>query len=52
MSAMLTQNGKSEQSQRSKSDISETTIDNRTTYTQIAYLGKIITASLKIHAAE
>ncbi len=31
---------------KSKSDISETTIDNRTTYTQIAYLGKVITASL------
>ncbi len=29
-----------------KTDISETTIDNRTTYTQIAYLGRLITASL------
>ena len=29
-----------------RSDISETTIDNRTTYTQIAYLGRVITASL------
>jgi PelA/Pel-15E family pectate lyase len=27
-------------------DISETTIDNRTSYTQVAFLGKIITASL------
>lgn len=30
----------------SKADISETTIDNRTTYPQIAYLAKVITASL------
>ena len=29
-----------------RSDIGETTIDNRTTYPQVAYLGKIITASL------
>lgn len=29
-----------------KADISETTIDNRTTYTQVAYLGRVITASL------
>ena len=29
-----------------RSDISETTIDNRTTYTQAAYLGRVITASL------
>jgi len=29
-----------------RSDIKETTIDNRTTYPQIAYLGRIITASL------
>ncbi len=28
-----------------KADISETTIDNRTTYTQVAYLGRVITAS-------
>lgn len=28
------------------SDVSETTIDNRTTYPQVAYLGKVITASL------
>ncbi len=30
----------------SKDDISETTIDNKATYTQIRYLGKLITASL------
>jgi PelA/Pel-15E family pectate lyase len=30
-----------------KSDISETTIDNRTTYTQLQYLAKLITGSLK-----
>jgi PelA/Pel-15E family pectate lyase len=29
-----------------KSDISETTIDNRTSYPQVGYLGKIITASM------
>lgn len=29
-----------------RDDISETTIDNRTTYTQAAYLAKVITASL------
>jgi PelA/Pel-15E family pectate lyase len=45
MSAMLTQKEK-ETIAAKKSDTSETTIDNRTTYTQIAYLGKIITASL------
>lgn len=31
----------------SKSDISETTIDNRTTYTQLQYLAKLITGSLQ-----
>lgn len=30
-----------------KSDISETTIDNRTTYTQLQYLAKLISGSLK-----
>jgi PelA/Pel-15E family pectate lyase len=30
-----------------KSDISETTIDNSTTYTQLAYLAKVITGSLQ-----
>ena len=29
-----------------KSDVSETTIDNRTTYPQVAYLGRLITASM------
>ena len=45
MTAMLTQREK-EQLAAKKSDVSETTIDNRTTYSQIAYLGKVITASL------
>lgn len=45
MSAMLTQ-AEREKLAKNKSDISETTIDNRTTYTQIAFLGKVITASL------
>ncbi|MDQ3063549.1 MAG: pectate lyase [Acidobacteriota bacterium] len=45
MTAMLTQREK-EALATKKSDISETTIDNRTTYTQLAYLGKVITASL------
>lgn len=30
----------------SRTDIRETTIDNRTTYPQVAYLGRVITASL------
>lgn len=29
-----------------RSDVSETTIDNRTTYPQVAFLGRVITASL------
>jgi PelA/Pel-15E family pectate lyase len=45
MTLMLTQKEKSALAAK-KSDISETTIDNRTTYTQIQFLGKIITASL------
>lgn len=45
MSAILTESEKAK-ILKSKSDTSETTIDNRTTYSQIAYLGKIITASL------
>ncbi len=45
MSAMLTQKEK-ETLAAKKSDVSETTIDNKATYTQIAYLGKVITASL------
>ncbi|MDQ3711422.1 MAG: pectate lyase [Acidobacteriota bacterium] len=45
MTAMLTEREKKALAAK-KSDISETTIDNRTTYTQLAYLSKIITASL------
>ena len=45
MASMLTKTEK-EKLAATKSDISETTIDNRTTYTQVAFLGKIITASL------
>jgi len=45
MAAMLTQREKEELAAK-RSDISETTIDNRTSYTQVAFLGKIITASL------
>ena len=43
--AMLTQAEKVALAAK-KSDISETTIDNRTSYTQVEYLAKIITASL------
>lgn len=42
---MLTHGEKAELAAK-RSDISETTIDNRTTYPQVAYLGRIITASL------
>lgn len=45
MALMLTKMEKEKLASK-KSDISETTIDNRTTYPQIAYLAKIITASL------
>ena len=45
MALMLTHEEKTELAAK-RSDISETTIDNRTTYPQIAYLGKVITASL------
>ena len=45
MALMLTKNEKAQIISK-KSEIRETTIDNRTTYTQIAYLGKVITASL------
>jgi len=45
MALMLTKSEKEELTAK-RSDISETTIDNRTTYPQLAYLGKIITASL------
>jgi len=46
MASMLTQQEKVELASK-RSDTSETTIDNRTSYTQVAYLGKIITASLQ-----
>ena len=45
MALILMQKEKAELAAK-RADISETTIDNRTTYTQIAYLGKVITASL------
>ncbi len=45
MAAMLTSKEK-EVLLAKRSDISETTIDNRTSYTQVAYLAKVITASL------
>ncbi len=45
MSAMLTA-AEREKLAKEKSNVSETTIDNRTTYSQIAFLAKAITASL------
>ena len=45
MALMLSQEEKSKIA-AAKSDVSETTIDNRTTYPQVAYLGRVITASL------
>jgi len=45
MALMLTKAEK-DQLIAKRSDVSETTIDNRTTYPQVAYLGKVITASL------
>jgi PelA/Pel-15E family pectate lyase len=45
MALMLTQKEK-EVLIAKRSDVSETTIDNRTTYPQVAYLGRVITASL------
>lgn len=45
MALMLTAAEKAEL-QAKRSDTSETTIDNRTSYTQVAYLGKVITASM------
>jgi PelA/Pel-15E family pectate lyase len=45
MALMLTQKEKEELAAR-RSDIRETTIDNRASYPQVAYLGRIITASL------
>lgn len=45
MALMLTKKERDELAAK-KSDISETTIDNRATYSQIAYLAEVITASL------
>jgi PelA/Pel-15E family pectate lyase len=45
MAAMLTQ-AEREKLLKAKADASETTIDNRATYTQLAYLAKVNTASL------
>ncbi|HKP69932.1 MAG TPA: pectate lyase [Pyrinomonadaceae bacterium] len=45
MALMLTQKEKDALIAK-RSDVSETTIDNRTTYPQVAYLGRLITASL------
>jgi PelA/Pel-15E family pectate lyase len=45
MAAMLTQKEKADLAAK-RNDISETTIDNRATYTQVAFLAKVITASL------
>jgi len=45
MAAMLSK-GEKDAIAAKHADISETTIDNRTSYTQVAFLGKIITASL------
>lgn len=45
MALMLTHSEKAKIAAE-KSDISETTIDNRATYEQVAYLGRIISASL------
>lgn len=45
MASMLTKAEK-DQLIAKRSDVSETTIDNRTSYTQVEYLGKMITASL------
>lgn len=46
MTRMLTQ-AERDKLIATKSDISETTIDNRTTYTQLQYLAKLITGSLQ-----
>ncbi len=45
MALMLTHSEKAKLAS-SRSDVRETTIDNRTSYAQVAYLGRIITASL------
>jgi PelA/Pel-15E family pectate lyase len=46
MTVMLTE-AERERLARKKADISETTIDNRTSYTQVAFLAKTITGSLQ-----
>ncbi|HEY8563113.1 MAG TPA: pectate lyase [Pyrinomonadaceae bacterium] len=46
MTRMLTQ-AERETLAKAKSDTSETTIDNRTSYTQVAFLAKVITGSLQ-----
>lgn len=46
MALMLTQSERQKLID-TRADISETTIDNRTTYPQVAYLARLITASLK-----
>lgn len=45
MAAMLTKDEK-EKLAAKRSEIGETTIDNRTSYTQVAFLAKVITASI------
>lgn len=45
MALMLTQSERAALIAK-RSDVSETTIDNRTTYPQVAYLGRMITASM------
>jgi PelA/Pel-15E family pectate lyase len=46
MTRMLTA-AEREQLNATKSDVSETTIDNRATYTQLAYLAKVVSGSVK-----
>ena len=46
MTRMLTK-AEREKLSATKSDVSETTIDNRTTYTQLEYLARLISASLQ-----
>ena len=46
MALMLTQAERKKLAD-TRSDVSETTIDNRTTYPQVAYLARLITASMK-----
>lgn len=46
MALMMTQRERTKLIE-TRSDVSETTIDNRTTYPQVAYLARLITASMK-----